>query len=146
MLYKVSQFIVVFALSIVLLTVHVNAQSTLNDQQETQVQEVIRDQLSAFQNQDFDRAFFHAGPTIKQIFQTTERFVGMVKNGYAPLYNPEYFAFSRSIEQGGSFYQEVLVTDQTGKQWQAVYTLKQQDDGSWKITGVKMEPTTGAAT
>lgn len=54
--------------------------------------------------------------------------------------------FLEALSKGGSVYQEVLVTDQSGKQWQAVYTLQKQTDGTWKITGVKMEPTQGAAT
>lgn len=112
---------------------------------EVEIQSVIRDQLSAFQTGDHERAFSHAAPTIKQIFKNTENFVGMVRNGYAPLYNPETFTFSRSLQQGGTMYQEVLVTDQNGKQWQAVYTLK-EIDGVWKITGVKMDPYNGAST
>ena len=145
MLYRLWPFIATCLLSLVFFVGHAQAQST-SITAETQIQEVIADQIDAFQTKDYDRAFSHAAPTIKQIFKTTERFVGMVKNGYEPLYNPDSYAFSRSIEQGGSLYQEVIVTDQTGKQWQAVYTLKQQPDGVWKITGVKMEPTTGAAT
>ncbi len=114
-------------------------------QDEVAIQSVIRDQLSAFQAQDYERAFSHAAPTIKQIFKNTDNFIGMVKNGYAPLYSPDSFSFSRSLKQGETMYQEVLVTDQAGKQWQAVYTLKQVD-GVWKITGVKMEPYQGAST
>lgn len=121
------------------------AQST-TENDKLAIETVIADQISAFQSKDYERAFSHAAPTIKQIFGTKERFIGMVKNGYAPLYNPDSYAFSRNLEQGGSVYQEVLVTDQNGKQWQAVYTLKKQEDGTWKITGVKMEPTSGAAT
>lgn len=142
MLYKLWPLIATALLSFFLLFAQAQAQTT----DENAVQSVIEDQINAFQAKDYDRAFSHAAPTIKQIFKTTDRFVGMVKNGYQPLYNPDSYAFSRSIEQGGSVYQEVIVTDKNGKQWQAVYTLKQQEDGSWKITGVKMEPTQGAAT
>ena len=145
MLYRIWPFLVAIIFSMVMLVGTAQAQSVSADST-TATQEVIRDQLSAFQAGDYDRAFSHAAPTIKQIFQTKERFITMVKNGYAPLYDPESYAFSRNIEQGGSIYQEVLVTDQNGKQWQAVYTLKQQGDGSWKITGVKMEPYKGAST
>ena len=109
-------------------------------------QEVIRDQISAFQSQDHDRAFSHAAPKIKEIFKTTARFIQMVKSGYKPLYDPDFYAFGRNTQLHGEVYQEVLATDESGKQWQAVYTLKQQPDGTWKITGVKMEPYKGAST
>lgn len=146
MLYRLWPFIATCMLSFVFLIGHAQAQSQTVSEDEVAIQKVITDQIDAFQSKDYDRAFSHAAPTIKQIFKTKERFIGMVKGGYEPLYNPESYAFSRSIEQGGSLYQEVLVTDQSGKQWQAVYTLKQQPDGTWKITGVKMEPTQGAST
>lgn len=142
MLYKTWPIIAATLFSCFFFFAQAQAQST----GDIAVQSVIEDQINAFKTKDYDRAFSHAAPTIKQIFKTTDRFIGMVKNGYEPLYNPGSYAFSRSIEQGGSVYQEVIVTDQSGKQWQAVYTLKQQDDGTWKITGVKMEPTQGAAT
>lgn len=149
MVYRIWHFITILLSTVlltgVLFTGIAQAQSALSEQDQA-IQEVIRDQLTAFQTKDYDRSFSHAAPTIKQIFKTTDRFVGMVKNGYKPLYNPSSFAITRSIEQGGSVYQEVIVTDQTGTQWQAVYTLKKQEDGTWKITGVKMEPTQGAAT
>jgi len=145
MLYKIWPLIATVMLSFVMIFGHTQARAQ-QSVDETAIQEVITDQISAFQSKDYERAFSHAAPTIKNIFRTTDRFITMVKNGYQPLYNPESYAFSRSLEQGGSIYQEVLVTDQSGKQWQAVYTLKQQDDGSWKITGVKMEPTQGAGT
>ena len=109
-------------------------------------QNVIRDQITAFQSRDHDRAFSHAAPVIRNIFKTTDRFIGMVKGGYLPLYDPENYIFGRNIEIGGKIHQELIVTDQSGKQWQAVYTLQKQPDGSWKITGVKMDPYQGATT
>ena len=70
----------------------------------------------------------------------------MVKNGYQPLFDPDFYVFGRNTFLYGEVYQEMIVTDRNGKQWQAVYTLKQQEDGSWKITGVKMEPHQGSST
>lgn len=107
---------------------------------------VIADQLSAFQDRDYDRAFSHAAPTIKQIFKTSDNFIGMVKGGYSQLYNPDSYIFGRNFNMDGTIHQEVIATDQQGKQWQAIYTLRKQEDGSWKITGVKMQPYQGAAT
>lgn len=109
-------------------------------------QGVISDQISAFQSRDHERAFSHASPSIRDIFKTTDNFVSMVKRGYMPLYNPQQIVMGRSTIIGGQLHQEVIATDQNGKQWQAVYTLQQQPDGSWKINGVKMEPYTGGIT
>ena len=109
-------------------------------------QSVIRDQLNAFRSGDYNRAYSHAAPNIKSYFTTVERFSGMVKNGYGPIFQSDSFVMGRNTLISGEIYQEVLITDPQGKQWQAVYTLKQQEDGSWKITGVKMEPYRGATT
>jgi len=109
-------------------------------------QNVIRDQIRAFQNGQHERAFSHAAESIRQIFKNTDQFINMVKGGYMPLYDPENYSFGRNLNVDGLVHQEVIATDQKGRQWQAVYTLKQNEDGSWKITGVKMEPYQGAST
>jgi len=109
-------------------------------------QSVVRDQLEAFQSGDHARAYSHAAPNIRSYFSTVERFTGMVKNGYGAIYQSDSFIMGRNTFISGEIYQEVIITDPMGKQWQAVYTLKQQEDGSWKITGVKMNPHKGATT
>lgn len=106
----------------------------------TATQGVIEDQISAFKARDGERAYSHAAPGIKQVFTTVDRFMSMVQTGYLPLYNPESYTFGRNAVIGGQVHQEVIVTDPSGKQWQAVYTLARQEDGTWKITGVKLNP------
>ena len=116
-------------------------------QVETQAtQSVVSDQLKAFQVGDHQRAYSHAAPNIRNYFSTVDRFVGMVKNGYGAIFQSDSFIMGRNTFISGEIYQEVIITDTSGKQWQAVYTLKQQDDGSWKITGVKMNPYKGSMT
>lgn len=107
---------------------------------------VITDQLQAFKTRDHTRAYSHAAPNIKEYFETVDKFIGMVSKGYGAIYSSEAHVFGRSTIINNEIYQEVIITDAQGKQWQAVYTLKQQEDGSWKITGVKMNPYTGATT
>jgi hypothetical protein len=107
-------------------------------------QQVIEDQISAFKAGDGARAYSHASPSIKQVFTTVDRFMQMVQTGYMPLYSPESYVFGRNALISGQVHQEVIVTDPQGKQWQAVYTLVRQPDGSWKINGVKLNPYQGA--
>ena len=145
MINKVSSLAAALVLAVVIGVSQPNAQ-TVTPEIESQTQSVIRDQISAFQSRDYERAFSHAAPTIKQIFKTKENFIRMVKTGYMPLYDPDAYIFGRNFNLDGTIHQEVIATDEKGKQWQAVYTLKKQPDGSWKITGVKMEPYQGAAT
>lgn len=109
-------------------------------------QTVIADQLSAFNAGDIARAYSHAAPSIKGFFPNQEKFEAMVQKGYRALYQSGSHVFGRNTFYNSELYQEVIVTDQSGKQWQAIYTLRKQDDGTWKITGVKMNPHTGAST
>ncbi|MEC9343924.1 MAG: DUF4864 domain-containing protein [Pseudomonadota bacterium] len=108
-------------------------------------QNVIEQQITAFQAGDHERAYSLAAPGVKSVFPTVERFIDMVTTGYKPVYDPESYVFGRSIEQSGTIHQEVLVTDWEGRTWQAVYTLARQEDGSWKITGVKLNPYKGVS-
>lgn len=109
-------------------------------------QGVVRDQLEAFRSGDHARAYSHAAPNIRNYFNTVDRFIAMVKNGYGAIYKSDSFVMGRNTIISGEIYQEVFITDKAGKQWQAVYTLKQQADGTWQITGVKMNPYKGATT
>lgn len=119
---------------------------TISPEQKTATQAVIKDQLSAFQTGDHDRAFSHAAPSIKKMFRSTENFIRMVESGYNALYASDGYFFARNRTDGTTIFQEVIATDQSGKQWQAIYSLQLQDNGSWKITGVQMNPYTGSST
>lgn len=148
--HSIKMSVMIASLSITLffaLAMAVSAQNVEVGVAETgATQSVIRDQLEAFRSMDHDRAYSHAAPNIKQYFPSVDRFATMVKNGYGAIYNSDSFVMGRNTFISGEIYQEVIITDQSGKQWQAVYTLKQQTDGSWKITGVKMNPYKGATT
>jgi hypothetical protein len=110
------------------------------------VRMAIESQIEAFKAGNHDLAYSFAAPSIQRIFPSVDRFIAMVKGGYDPLYSPESYYFGRDTDISGTIHQEVIVTDRNGRQWQAVYTLQRQEDGSWKITGVKMNPYTGAST
>jgi hypothetical protein len=106
---------------------------------------VIQDQLEAFRSHDLPRAYSHAAPNIRTIFPSVERFSTMVENGYGPIYSPQAYVFGRSRQQADEIHQEVIITDENGKQWQAVYSLMRQDDDTWQITGVILNPYKGAS-
>ena len=119
--------------------------NTLSPGQAGAIQQVIADQIGAFQAGEHERAYSHAAPNIKGVFPTVERFISMVQTGYPMVYDPDSYVFGRNTQISGELYQEVIINDRSGKQWQAVYTLRQQEDGSWKITGVKINPYKGAS-
>jgi hypothetical protein len=142
----IAQMIAALALTlIVAFCVPALAQDAVPGTDTMATQQVIGGQIEAFKAGDGAKAYSYAAPSIKQVFTTVDIFMNMVQTGYMPLYKPESYVFGKNALISGQVHQEVLVTDAQGKQWQAVYTLVRQDDGSWKVTGVKLNPYTGVS-
>jgi hypothetical protein len=105
-------------------------------------QATIQKQIQAFLHDDADAAYSFAAPGIKALFPDKEAFFAMVKKSYEPVYHPGNYAFgrSKSIDDGATIYQEVLITGSDGKDWSAIYQVTRQPDGSYKINGVQIVP------
>lgn len=102
-------------------------------------QTVIDSQLRAFQAGDDALAYSFAAPNVKTIFPTLESFMGMVANGYKPVHQPKSFAFGKVQEMGaGKIAQQVLLVGPDGKDYEALYTLELQPDGTFKVMGVSL--------
>lgn len=106
------------------------------------IQTIIRAQIEAFKRDDAVRAFSFAAPNIRQVFQTPERFIEMVKTGYVQIYRPlkvEFGPASRSLGTLQQVRQIVNLVGLDGKKAVAYYLMERQQDGSWKIGGVQLE-------
>lgn len=109
------------------------AQSSPDDKA---MQNVIDAQLKAFSVDDAAGAYGLAAPLIQKMFPSTGAFMAMVKQGYQPVYRNKAYSFGDSfIDQMGRPAQRVTITGVDGKQYEAVYTMERQPDGSWKIAG-----------
>ncbi|MGI9400119.1 MAG: DUF4864 domain-containing protein [Rhizobiaceae bacterium] len=106
---------------------------------------VVEDQLNAFKERDLDRAYSHAAPGIRSMFPSVEQFSSMVERGYTAIYSHKSYVFGRNRQESGNIVHEVIITDEAGRQWQAVYSLKRQEDGNWRINGVKLNPYKGGS-
>jgi hypothetical protein len=110
-------------------------------------QAVIDAQLKAFAAGDNAAAYSHAAPTIRRIFPTLDSFMGMVTGAYQPVYKPLNYAFGKVEETSPtSIIQQVLVVGPDGKDYEAVYTLELQPDGTYKITGVSLRASNALST
>lgn len=106
------------------------------------IQAVILAQIEAFKKDDAVRAFSFASPGIRQVFQTPERFIEMVRQGYVQIYRPlkvEFGPASRSLGTLQQIRQVVNLVGLDGKKAVAYYLMERQADGSWKIGGVQLE-------
>ncbi|MEZ5811213.1 MAG: DUF4864 domain-containing protein [Rhizobiaceae bacterium] len=108
------------------------------DAEIAEAQSVIDNQIRAFLSDDNATAYSFASPGIKQIFPTLDSFMNMVTRGYQPVWKPRAYSFGKSIEEGMKITQQLMVTGPDGKDYEAVYTLELQGDGTYKITGVSL--------
>jgi len=97
-------------------------------------QSVIRAQEEAFSRDDDAAAYTFAAPALHSYFRTPESFMYMVRNGYAPVYRHRSFQFGEVTMSDGKIRQLVHIVDTEGVAWEALYTLEQQSDGTYKIS------------
>ncbi len=101
-------------------------------------QSVIDGQIAAFRAGDNVAAYGLASPGIKRIFPTLESFMAMV-GGYQPVYRPKSYAFGKADELGnGRILQRVMLVGPDGKDYEAVYMMERQPDGTFRISGVSL--------
>ena len=101
-------------------------------------QAVISAQAEAFGHDDAASAYSYAAPAIHDLFPQADIFMSMVQNSYAPVYRHRSFEFGEARVEGGWIAQRVHIVDADGEAWEALYTLEQQSDGSFKITGCSL--------
>ncbi len=129
---------VLIAVSLAFVAIAAPAQSqnmTLSDADRSSIRDVIERQLAAFQRDDGARAFSYASPTVRRQFGTPERFMHMVRTGYAPVYRPREVEFRDIVVAGDVPAQKVLLVGPDGVPVMAIYPMQRQADGSWKIDG-----------
>ena len=108
-------------------------------------QKIIRSQEQAFAHDDANAAYSYAAPAIHARFPDADEFIAMVRKGYAPVYRHKSFEFGEGRAADGRIAQTVRIIDADGNPWDALYTLEQEADGSWKITGCVLKAVGQAA-
>ncbi len=99
---------------------------------------VIERQLDAFKRDDAAGAYALASPSIQGMFGTDSAFMEMVQRSYRPVYKPRRFAFGPARDGTVGFEQALEIQDGEGVDWDAVYSLERQPDGSWRISGCRL--------
>lgn len=95
----------------------------------------VQGQLSAFAKDDAELAFSFAAPSIQTVFKTPQNFVDMVIRSYPVIYRPVKVSFMKPESAGPDLVLPVQMIDARGKAWIANYSLQQQPDGEWLISG-----------
>ncbi|MCA0434027.1 MAG: DUF4864 domain-containing protein [Proteobacteria bacterium] len=130
-----AKIVTAFCLLLALMITPLRAAEIAADDQKA-MSAIITQQLQAFAaNRDAD-AYGYAAPIVKFAFPTIESFMGMVKQGYQPVYRNNGYRFAESFfDPAGRPAQKVIIDAADGKTYEAVYFMEQQPDGSWRIAG-----------
>ena len=110
------------------------------------LQQVIRDQLAAFAQDDAARAFSYATPGIRGVFGTPENFMAMVRTSYPVVYRPASVIFLKPEQDGDQVLQPVQMSDSDGIVWIALYTMQRQGNGAWLTNGCQLARSRGQVT
>jgi hypothetical protein len=103
------------------------------------LQDIIRQQLDAFNARDVDLAWSFASPMIQGLFGNPGNFGVMVSEGYPMVWDNSAAKFLAQREVDGRIYQQVMVQDTNGALHVLEYAMIQTAQG-WKIDGVSLLP------
>ena len=103
------------------------------------IEDVIANQLSAFNDRDVQTAWSFASPMIQGLFGNPQNFGTMVEQGYPMVWTNSDVQFLELREIAGQFYQKVLVRDATGQRHVMEYAMVDTPAG-WLINGVSELP------
>ncbi len=103
------------------------------------LQDIIRQQLDAFNARDVDLAWSFASPMIQGMFGNPGNFGVMVSEGYPMVWDNSAAKFMAQREVDGRIYQQVMVQDTNGALHVLEYAMIQTAQG-WRIDGVSLLP------
>jgi uncharacterized protein DUF4864 len=134
-------------LALILMPFVVGSSAFAGEAEVKAAQGVIDGQLKAFSRGDNAGAYAFAAPTIKQMFPTVEAFMGMVSGAYEPVHRPKSYAFGKSEEMDAdTVVQQLIIVGPDGKDYEAMYRLQRQPDGSYLINGVSLKASNSLST
>ena len=87
-----------------------------------------------------------AAPGIREQFGTPDNFLQMVRTGYAPLLDARYTQFLEGALVDGAVIQPLRLVLPDNTVLVALYQMQRQPDGSWRIAGCVLAPSTVQAT
>ncbi|WP_430910225.1 DUF4864 domain-containing protein [Methylobacterium sp. sgz302541] len=129
------------------LLLSVQAASALDETGREAARAAISRQVEALGRDDAAGAYAQAAPSIQAMFPNADLFLGMVRNGYAPVYRHRSFAFGDVTDADEArLTQDVRIQDEQGVDWTAHYSVERQPDGSWRITGCRLTKLPGTNT
>ena len=103
------------------------------------IEDVIGNQLQAFNDRDVQTAFGFASPTIKRLFGDPDNFGMMVQRGYPMVWDNADVRFLELREIAGNLWQRVQIQDERGGFHWLDYQMIETPEG-WQINAVQLLP------
>ena len=103
---------------------------------------VVTAQREALVAGDGERAFAFATPALRRQYGSAEAFMRMVRSGYQALVDARYVELLEGAVIEGSTLQPLRLVMPDGAVLVALYTMERQRDGSWRIAGCVIAPST----
>lgn len=108
-------------------------------QENQAIEDVIGQQLQAFNDRSVEDAWQFASPMIQGMFGTPGNFGAMVQNGYPMVWTNKDVEFLELDEKNGVLTQRVLIRDASDVAYILEYAMIETPEG-WKINGVQVLP------
>lgn len=103
------------------------------------IEDVIGNQLDAFNDRNIDEAWQYASPNIKRLFGNSGNFGMMVQQGYPMVWDNADVRFLELRYVAGNLWQKVMVRDAQGGLHVLDYQMIETENG-WQINGVQLLP------
>jgi len=106
------------------------------------IKRVIAEQRVALIAGEAAKAFGYASPGIRRQFGDADTFIAMVRGAYAPLISARRVEFLDGAVIDGIVVQplRLIASDDTVRV--ALYTMERQNNGTWRIAGCAIAPST----
>ena len=112
----------------------------------TAIKKVIAEQRSALKAGDAAKAFTYASPGIREQFGDAATFMDMVRVAYSALLTARYTEFLEGAVIDGTVVQPLRLIDSDNTVRVALYIMERQRNGTWRIGGCRIAPSTVQAT
>ena len=98
--------------------------------------------VGALKAGDATKAFSYATPGIRGEFRDPANFIAMVRTMYSALLTARYAEFLEGAVIGGTVIQPLRLVDTDNTVRVALYIMEQQGNGTWRIGGCRIAPST----
>jgi hypothetical protein len=131
-----------FALATALAGAQVPVGPTHSAAEWEKIRAVVTAQREALVAGEGERAFAFATPALRRQYGSAEAFMRMVRSGYQALADARYVELLDGGVIEGSTIQPLRLVMPDGAVLVALYTMDRQRDGSWRIAGCVIAPST----